>query len=68
MSDAAVLRARVHDALVELRSLRCSDPAAAPALAAIRLTERTLADWWAPTLDRLLRETGPNRRPPDPAA
>ncbi len=68
MSDAAALRARVHDALVELRSLQCSDPAAAPALAAVRLTERTLADWWAPTLDRLLRETSPSRRPPDPAA
>jgi hypothetical protein len=57
VSDAAVLRARVHDALVELRSIRCSDPAAVPALAVVRLTERTLADWWAPTLDTLLRDT-----------
>ena len=52
--DAAALRAQVHDALVELRSLRCTDHAAAHAIDAIRLTERTLTDWWAPTLDRLL--------------
>ena len=55
MSDAATLRARAHDALAELRELRCTDHAAAPALAAVRLTERTLAEWWIPTLDALLR-------------
>lgn len=53
--DAAALRARVHDALVELRDLRCSDHAASAAIDAVRLTERTLAEWWAPTLDPLLR-------------
>ncbi len=56
--DAAALRAQVHDALVELRSLRCTDHAAAGAIDTIRLTERTLADWWAPTLDRLLDDCG----------
>ena len=55
-SDAAVLRARVHDALVELRSIRCSDPAAAAAIDAIKLTEQTLAEWWAPTLDALVSD------------
>jgi hypothetical protein len=53
--DAAELRARVHDALVELRSLRCTDNAAAGAIDAIQLTEQTLAEWWAPTLDQILR-------------
>jgi hypothetical protein len=53
--DAAELRARVHDALVELRSLRCTDHAAAGAIDAIQLTEQTLAEWWAPTLDQILR-------------
>lgn len=53
--DAAELRARVQDALVELRSLRCSDHAAAGAIDAIQLTEQTLAEWWAPTLDQILR-------------
>lgn len=55
-ADAAALRARVHDALVELRELRCSDHAASAALDAVRLTERTLAEWWAPALDALLRQ------------
>ncbi len=52
--EAAELRARVQDALVELRSLRCTDHAASEAIDAIQLTERTLAEWWAPTLDRLI--------------
>ncbi len=53
--DAAELRARVQEALVELRSLRCTDHAAASAIDAIQLTEQTLAEWWAPTLDQILR-------------
>lgn len=48
----AGVRARVHDALVELHELRCADPAAAPAIHAVKLTEQTLECWWLPTLDR----------------
>jgi hypothetical protein len=55
-ADAAHVRARVHDALRELRGIRCSDPAAAAAIDAVKLTERTLEGWWAPTLDALLDE------------
>jgi hypothetical protein len=49
----AVLRARAHDALDELRDLRCPDPAAAHAMRVVRLTSRTLSDFWIPALERL---------------
>ena len=51
-SPAAHLRARVHDALTELHDLRCTDPAATPAIHAVKLTEQTLECWWLPALDR----------------
>ena len=49
---AATVRDRIEDALAELQSLRCSDHAAATAIHAVKLTERTLACWWLPLLDR----------------
>jgi hypothetical protein len=49
--------------MAELRSIRCSDHAATEALQAVRLTEQTLAGWWAPTLDALL--AGPQPTPTD---
>ena len=48
-ADAA--RDRVAAALAELRRLRCGDPAAARADAALRLTAHTLAVLWLPALD-----------------
>lgn len=54
--ELAVLRTRVQDALVELRSIRCTDPAATEAIDTVKLTERTLTEWWAPTLDALLHD------------
>lgn len=51
-ASAASISARAHDALDELRSLHDSDPAARSAMLAIRLTERTLADFWIPPLGR----------------
>jgi hypothetical protein len=51
---AAAVRARVTDAISELGGLRCADPAAAPAMYAVKLTEQTLACWWLPLLDQAL--------------
>jgi hypothetical protein len=50
---ADVIRARTRNAVDELRRLRSSDPAAADALDAIRLTVHTLEQWWLPELSRL---------------
>jgi hypothetical protein len=36
--------------VAELRAVRSSDPAAAAALRAVRLTAQTLEDWWIPPL------------------
>ncbi len=60
---AAAVRARVDDAAVELRALRCADHAAAPALRVIKLAEHTLTGWWLPLLDATLDR----EEPPDAA-
>ncbi len=48
----STLHARARDAIEELRAIRCSDPAAAPALDAVRLTALTLESLWLPELAR----------------
>jgi hypothetical protein len=53
MARAAALHARTGAAIDELRAMRCSDPAAGPALDTIRLTVHTLEQWWLPELSRL---------------
>lgn len=53
-----------HHAMAELRRLRCTDPAARRALAAIRLTAHTLEFFWLPavaertTAERPLQDRG----------
>ena len=59
----AVLRARTVDALDELRRLQCHDPAAAYAMCVVRLTARTLADFWLPALDRKRPDGEPDHHP-----
>ena len=54
---AAVLQARTRDAVDELRNIRCSDPAAAGALDAVRLAIHTLEQWWLPEIARSLSES-----------
>jgi hypothetical protein len=54
---AAALHARVGEALDELRGMRCNDPAAGPALDAVRLTTHTLEQWWLPELTRVVAAT-----------
>lgn len=49
----------IRTAVDELRSLRCTDPAARRALEAIRLTAHTLEYFWLPTFaDADHRELG----------
>lgn len=50
----AVLRARTHDAIVDLEAIRSRDPAAAEAIQAVRLTAHTLRSFWVPALDEFL--------------
>jgi hypothetical protein len=59
----AGLHARTVDALDELRRLQCHDPAAAHAMRVVRLTARTLADFWLPALDRKRSEGEPGDHP-----
>ena len=49
----AALEARTREAINELRGLRCTDPAAADALDAVRLVVHTLETFWLPELRRL---------------
>ena len=51
--SAGTLHARARQAIDELRTIRCSDPAASAALDAVRLTAHTLESWWLPELARL---------------
>jgi hypothetical protein len=53
---ALALQARTREAVDELRNMRCSDPAAAGALDALRLAVHTLELWWLPELARSLSE------------
>lgn len=46
----AGLRARVDDAIADLGRLGSRDPAARAAVQAIKLTRRTLQDFWAPAV------------------
>lgn len=46
----AVVRARTHDALVELRAIDSRDAAATVAMHAVRLTAHTLEAFWMPSL------------------
>lgn len=50
----AVVRARTHDAIVDLEAVRSNDPAAAEAIQAVRLTTHTLRSFWVPALDDVL--------------
>lgn len=52
----AALRARTHDAIVDLAAIRSTDPAASEAIHAVRLAAHTLESWWVPALDRALGE------------
>jgi hypothetical protein len=54
---SVALHNRTREAVDELRGMRCSDPAAAPALDAVRLTVHTLEQWWLPELTRLIAAT-----------
>ena len=54
---AAALHARVGQAVDELRAMRGGDPAADPALDAVRLAVHTLEQWWLPELARLIAAT-----------
>ena len=54
---AAALHARVGEAVDELRAMGCDDPAADPALDAVRLAVHTLEQWWLPELTRLIAAT-----------
>ena len=51
--SAGTLHTRIREAIDELRAIRCSDPAAAEALDAVRLTTHTLESWWLPELARV---------------
>jgi hypothetical protein len=51
--SAGTLRARTREAIDELGGIRCSDPAAANAMDAVRLTMHTLESWWLPELARV---------------
>ena len=51
--SAGTVHARTRQAIDELRAIRCSDPAAAAALDAVRLTTHTLESWWLPELARI---------------
>jgi hypothetical protein len=61
-ADAAMLRARVVDALGEVREFRCNDPAASGAMRVLRLTALTLADFWLPALDQLTEPEDESRK------
>lgn len=49
-----VLRARTHDAIVDLADVRSHDPAASSAMHAVQLTIHTLQNFWVPALELLL--------------
>ena len=51
---AASLVARTHDALDELAALHDTEPGAAAAMRALRLTEYSLTRFWLPALARRL--------------
>ena len=53
---ATALDVRARQAIQELRTIRCADPAADEALDAVRLTIHTLEHWWLPELARSLSE------------
>ena len=53
---ATALDVRARQAIEELRTIRCADPAAEDALDAVRLTIHTLEHWWLPELARSLSE------------
>ncbi len=61
----ATLRARTHDAIVDLDAVRSSDPAAREAMHAVRLTAHTLRSFWVPALDEFLDHHRPGERPPN---
>jgi hypothetical protein len=54
---AAALDVRAREAIEELRTIRCADPAADEAMDAVRLTIHTLEHWWLPELARSLSES-----------
>ena len=55
-AEVSAARRRVEAARDELRRLRSSDPAAAAAVRAVRLTVRTLEDFWLPAISLAERE------------
>ena len=54
---ATALDVRARQAIQELRTIRCADPAADEALDAVRLTIHTLEHWWLPELRRKSSES-----------